>query len=269
MPRMNGFELCARIKGDPRMRLLPVIILTGQCESEARLRAWSLDADDFLTKPFQGFEVVSRCRSLLRVKDLVDDLDCAESVVYSLARAIEAKSPHTQGHSERVTAYALDLAERVGAGPRDCAILRRGAALHDVGKIAVPDEILNKPAALTRDEYDIVKLHPIAGVHIVEPLRSIRDAIPLIRWHHERIDGRGYPDGIRGDRIPLLVRILTIADVFDALSSSRPYRAAIPLQGCLDILRESALNGGLDIELVRIFCEESALPVAATGARLP
>jgi putative two-component system response regulator len=163
----------------------------------------------------------------------------------------------------------LALADVVGACAKDRATLQCGAALHDVGKIAVPDEILNKPSSLTPEEFDIVKTHPIAGVRIVEPLRSIRDAIPLIRWHHERMDGRGYPDGISGERIPILTRILAVADVFDALSSSRPYRKAIPLDGCLEILGESARNGGLDPELVRIFCASCAIPLAAKEVGAP
>jgi putative two-component system response regulator len=262
MPRMNGFELCRRIKSNPRTRLLPVVILTGQSESDARLRAWSLDADDFLTKPFHRVEVTARCHALLRVKDLVDELDCAQTVVFSLARAIEAKSRYTQGHSERVTAYSLALALRVGVKEQDHATLRRGAALHDVGKIAVPDEILNKETNLTPEEFELVKIHPVAGVRIVEPLRSVRDAIPLIRWHHERMDGRGYPDGLAGENIPLLARILSVADVFDALASSRPYRAAIPLETCLHIMRESARTGGLDPNLVQAFCAEPAIPAS-------
>jgi putative two-component system response regulator len=261
MPRMNGFELCSRIKSDPRTRLLPVIILTGHSESEARIRAWGLDADDFLTKPFRRIEVGTRCRALLRLKDLMDELDCAQSVVFSLARAIEAKSQHTQGHSERVTSYAVALAKRVGVNEKDHAVLRRGAALHDVGKIAVPDEILNKPGALTKEEFDIVKLHPVAGVRIVEPLRSVRDAIPLIRWHHERMDGKGYPDGLEGKDIPLLTRILSVADVFDALASSRPYRSAIPIQKCFEFLHEIANGGGLEPEFVRVFCADPAIPL--------
>jgi putative two-component system response regulator len=261
MPRMNGFELCRRIKSDPRTRLLPVIMLTGRSESEARIHAWGLDADDFLTKPFRRTEVGTRCRALLRLKDLMDELDCAQSVVFSLARAIEAKSQHTQGHSERVTSYAVALARRVGVNEKDHATLLRGAALHDVGKIAVPDEILNKPGELTKEEFDVVKLHPVAGVRIVEPLRSVRDAIPLIRWHHERIDGAGYPDGLEGKDIPLLTRILSVADVFDALASSRPYRSAIPIPKCLELLHEISNGGGLDPEFVKLFCADPAIPI--------
>jgi putative two-component system response regulator len=264
MPHMGGFDVCRMIKADPRTRLIPVVILAGSSESETRLRAWELGADDFILKPFRGVEVTARCRSLLRVKDLVDELDGTQSVVFALARAIEAKSPYTQGHSERVAHYAQALAARLGLPEAERELLNLGAALHDIGKIAVPDGILNKPALLTADEYDQVKQHPIAGIHIIEPLRSVRGAVPLIRWHHERLDGRGYPDGLSGSAIPLLVRILSIADICDALTSPRPYRPALTFQASLNLLQENAAGGGVDTELTRLFAE---LPDSAVLAR--
>jgi len=256
MPHLNGYELCRRIKQEPATRLLPVLMITGRDAEEARLQAWELGADDFLTKPFDTVAVRARCRSLLRVKRLVDELDSAEAVVFAFARAVEAKCRYTWGHSERVTSCALDLARQIGLPDAEKEVLRRGGLLHDIGKINMSDSILNKPGPLTAEEYDIVKQHPVQGVRIVEPLRSIRDTIPLIRWHHERLDGKGYPDGLFGGAIPLLVRILAVADVFDALSSERPYRPALPQNDCLRILRENAAGGGLDPDLVRCFCED-------------
>jgi putative two-component system response regulator len=254
LPHLSGYEVCRSLKHDPATRWVPVVIITAELASEAKLRSWELGADDFLAKPFQCLEVVARCRSLLRVKRLLDELDSAEAVVFAFARAVEAKSPFTHGHSGRVRDYALLLAAHTGIGDADCDVLSKGALLHDVGKISIPDAILNKPGPLTPDEFDLVKQHTVQGAHIVEPLRSIRSAVPLIRWHHERQDGRGYPDGLRGAAIPLLVRILAVADVYDALSSTRPYRPAISHAACLDMLREDAAGGGLDPELVRTFC---------------
>jgi putative two-component system response regulator len=179
--------------------------------------------------------------------------DSAESVVFALARTVEATSRFTHGHSERVLAYSLALAEVCGVGAAEREVLRKGALLHDIGKISVPDVILDKPGALTGEELAVVKTHTTQGAHIVEPLHSVRDAVPLIRWHHERLDGKGYPDGLRGEEIGPLVRILSVCDVYDSLASDRPYRGAIPHGRCLEIMRENALGGGLDLELVALF----------------
>lgn len=254
MPRLNGYEVCRRIKNDPATRLVPVVIVTAQGAFQTRMQAWELGADDFLAKPFQRVEVLARCRSLLRIKGLVEERDGAEAVVFALARAVEAKSPYTHGHSERVKDFALRLAARAGLPEEDWDLLAKGALLHDIGKISTPDAILNKPGPLTHEEYDVVKAHTVQGAHIVEPLRSVRDAMPLIRWHHERLDGRGYPDGLRGEQIPRMVRVLSVADVFDALSSERPYRPAVPHQLSLELLRANAAGGGLDADLVEHFC---------------
>jgi putative two-component system response regulator len=253
LPLLDGYEVCRRIKQDPRTRLLPVIILTAQDPLDTRLRVWELGADEFISKPIQTVELLARCQSLLRAKRLTDELETAQSVLFALARAVEAKSPYTHGHAERAAAYALLLADEIRLDRSQREILRQGALLHDIGKISIPDVILDKPGALTADEYEIVKQHTVQGARIVEPLRSLRETVPLIRSHHERLDGRGYPDGLRANEIPPLVRILAVVDVYDALSSLRPYRAAIPLPACLSILRESAAGGGLDGDLVERF----------------
>jgi putative two-component system response regulator len=255
LPGLGGLELCRRLKADPATRLLPVVVLTGRDAEGARRQAWELGADEYLTKPFRPAELLARCRALLRVKRLVDELDSAQAVVVAFARAIEAKCPHTLGHTERVAAHVLALAERLGLPAADREALLCGAMLHDVGKLSVPDAVLNKPGPLSREEYDLVKLHPAHGCRIAEPLRSLRPALPLIRWHHERPDGKGYPDGLVGAAIPLPVRVLSVADVFDALASARPYRPALPRDECLGILREGAAGGGLDPEVVRCFAE--------------
>lgn len=188
-----------------------------------------------------------------RPRVVLEERDSAEAVVFALARTVEAKSKFTHGHSERVMRYALHLAEAVGVSPHEREVLRKGALLHDIGKISVPDAILDKAGSLTPDEFAIIKAHPAQGTHIIEPLRSLRETLPLIRSHHERLDGTGYPDGLRGDEIPRLVRILAVADVYDALSSERPYRQSIPHETCLKMLHDSAREGGLDAELVAVF----------------
>jgi putative two-component system response regulator len=254
MPRLDGFEVCRQIKSSPATRFIPVVIVTAQAAFQTKLQAWETGADDFLTKPFQRVEVLARCRCLLRVKALIEERDCAEAVVFALARAVEAKSSYTHGHSERVKGLALRLAGGVGVPEDQWDLLAKGALLHDIGKISTPDAILNKPGPLTAEEFAVVKDHTWQGAHIVEPLHSMRAAVPLIRWHHERLDGRGYPDGIEGDAIPLLVRILAVADVYDSLASDRPYRPPIAHSRCLDLLRANAASGGLDPDLVASFC---------------
>jgi putative two-component system response regulator len=262
LPRIDGYEVCRRLKQQPATRLLPILMITGRGAYEARLKAWELGADDFLAKPFQPVEVIARCRSLLRVKRLVDALDSAESVVFAFARAVEAKSSYTRGHSDRVADYAHRLGDRVGISEHEREVLRRGALLHDLGKMSLPDEVLDKPGPLTPAEYELVKQHPLQGVRILESLRSVRDSLPLVRWHHERLDGSGYPDGIMGGAIPLLVRILSVADVYDAMASKRPYRPARPHAQCVEALRADAEGGGLDPELVRVFAAVVRAPLA-------
>jgi putative two-component system response regulator len=181
--------------------------------------------------------------------------DSSEAVVQALARAVEARSAHTHGHSERVMWYCLALADVVNVGEHDKEVLRKGSLLHDVGKVGVPDAILDKPGKLTVEELAVIRTHPEQGVRIVEPLASLKETLPLIRWHHERLDGKGYPDGVPGAEIPLLVRILSVCDIYDSLASDRPYRRPLPQELCLRILDDNAVGGGLDRGLVEVFSE--------------
>jgi putative two-component system response regulator len=252
MPGMNGYELCRLLKKSQYLRLVPIVMITAQGELQRRLDAWEDGADDFLAKPFHISEVTVRCRSLLRIKRLIEERDSAEDVVFALARAIEAKSPYTMGHSERVTHNALALGHVLKLSGDELRLLKKGGLLHDIGKLAIPDAILNKPGPLTPEEMAIVREHPLTGVRIVGHLASLRDATNLIRSHHERLDGRGYPDGLSGDGISQLVRIMTVADVYDSLASDRPYRSRIPHDKCLGIMRENAAGGGLDPALVAL-----------------
>jgi putative two-component system response regulator len=259
MPGLNGDEVCRQIKQGPTTRLIPVVMITGNDRDNGKLAAWDYGADEFLTKPFRVIEVIARCRSLLRIKRLVEERDSAETVLFALARTVEAKSAFTHGHSERVTNLSLRLARRCGIGPDGLELLRKGALLHDIGKIAIPDDILNKPGKLTAEEYDTIKKHPTQGAHILEPLASLRDVLPMVRWHHERFDGAGYPDRLAGTDIPLLVRVLSVCDVFDSLSSDRPYRNALPLSRCLEIHRDMAATGAFDPEVAEEFYGMMAL----------
>ncbi|CAN5475481.1 response regulator [soil metagenome] len=263
IPRASGYEVCRIIKSNPATKFIPIIMLTGHTALEDRLRAWDLDVDDFLTKPFQVAALIARCRSLLRAKRLRDELDSAENVAFAFARAVEAKSPYTHGHSERVQQYSMYLAKALNRCETECESLRKGALLHDIGKISIPDHILDKQGPLTAAEYEVVKMHPKTGAHILEPLHSLRDVIPLIRWHHERCDGTGYPDRKVRSEIPDIVRILSVADVYDSLSSVRPYRPAMSAEECRRVLWLEAEKGSLDPRFVEAFCDLLPLPVWA------
>jgi putative two-component system response regulator len=250
MPKLDGPGVCRRVRTLSRYEPTYVILLTSKQGKANAVAGLESGADDYIVKPFDRDEL----RARLRVGRRIVGLQTSETVVYTFARAVDGKSPYTHGHSERVTRYALTLGERLGLSAPDLDILRRGGNLHDIGKICIPDAILNKPGRLTREEYDIVKEHPVQGVRMIEPLESCRELIPIIRWHHERMDGRGYPDRLMAGQIPLLVRVTSVADVYDALRSDRPYRSGLAHAECLAVLREDAAGGGLDPELVELFC---------------
>ena len=260
MPGLDGPDICRRVRALPRPEPTYLIMLTSKEGKGNIVTALSSGADDYVIKPFDRDELQAR----VRVGARIVGLQTSQTALFVLARAVEAKSPFTKGHSDRVTAFALALADVVGLSPGERELLHRGGILHDIGKISIPDAILNKPGPLTPEERAVIEQHPAQGVKIIEPLESLRELVPLIRWHHERLDGRGYPDGLKGDAIPYMVRVLSVADVYDALQSERPYRAALPHGRCLDILRSDAAGGGLDPELVERFCK--TFPAAAPGS---
>jgi len=228
MPRVDGFEACRAIKQDPGTRLIPVVLVTSLDDTASRIRGIEAGADDFVSKPFNAHELRARVRSLLRIKRYTDDLDSAESVIVSLALTIEARDPTTDGHCQRLARYAPALGRSIGLDEDDIVALTRGGFLHDIGKVGVPDAVLLKPGPLMHEEYELMKRHTIVGDRLCGDLRSLRNVRPIVRHHHERLDGSGYPDGLRGDAIPLLAQIVGIVDVFDALTTTRPYKAAMP-----------------------------------------
>ena len=253
MPRMNGIELCRRIKNDDAMRLTPVVMLTAMADLEKKLEALEAGADDFVNKPYNTVELVTRIKSLLKVKYLNEQLDTAEAVLFSMARAIEAKDAYTQGHVERVSQLAVRMGNHLGLPEEEIDALRKGGILHDIGKIGVPDKILNKAGPLTTEERRIIRMHPGQGSVICEKLKSIRGAIPVIRYHHERIDGTGYPDHLSGQDIPLVARVMTIVDIYDALTTTRSYRKRLPQDVALEIMWDEAKKGWWDQEVLAEF----------------
>lgn len=240
MPGLNGFEACKALKQDPATRLIPVILVTALLDVDDRIRGIEAGADDFITKPINVHELRARIKSLIRIKRFTDELDSAEAVIVSLALMIEARDPYTNGHCQRLSRYAATLGRTLGLPDEDVSALTRGGFLHDVGKIGIPDAILNKPARLTAEEFDRMKQHTVIGDRLCGKLPSLRPVRPIVRHHHERIDGSGYPDGLAGEAIPLLAQIMGIVDVFDALTTARPYKHAINADdACEELTREA------------------------------
>src|SRR3979411_219506 len=250
MPRPTGFEVCQAMKSKPKTRLIPVILLTSLNSESDRITGIMCGADDFLSKPFNKHELLARVHSLLRLKRFTDELDNAETVLFSLALSIEAKDHYTEGHCDRLSKYSVALAERMGLAADLQVVLRRAGVVHDIGKVAVPDQILLKPGPLTQDEWTVMKQHPVVGERICAPLKSFRHVLPVIRSHHEKLDGSGYPDGLKGDEIPLTAQIMQTVDIYDALTTARPYRKALSPKEAFAILNSEAKKGWWNAELI-------------------
>jgi len=253
MPRLNGFEVCRRLKQKPESRLTPVVLVTGLAATEDRIRGLDAGADDFLSKPVDRNELLARVRSLLNLKAYTDELERAESVVFALARSIEGKDPYTEGHCERLAEYSSRLGKRIGLPSEQITALRWGGIVHDIGKVAVPEAILLKPGPLSPDEWIIMRQHPVIGERICSPLRSFRWVLPIIRHHHERYNGSGYPDGLEGEKIPITARVLQIADVYDALTTERPYKRALTLDEAMATMEQEVHRGWWDPTLFAQF----------------
>lgn len=255
MPRLGGFEVCRQLKENPESRLVPVVMVTGLDAREDRITAIEAGADDFLSKPYDRTELLARVGSLLRMKRYTDELDRAESVLMALGRTVEERDPYTRGHCQRLAALAVELGRRLGLPREDLLDLERGGYLHDIGKIVIPDAVLNKRGPLTPEERDLMLAHPVAGERICQGLRSLRTVLPIIRHHHERMDGSGYPDGLAGEDIPLPARILQIVDVYDALRTERPYKSALESAAALEIMRTEVAKGWWDGQIFGAFEE--------------
>jgi putative two-component system response regulator len=253
MPNMNGYEVCRRLKSDPRTRLTPVVMVTSMSDTRDRVRGLQAGADDILAKPVDRAELLARVRSLLKQKAYTDELERAESVLCALALSIEGKDPYTEGHCERLSAYSVALGKQVGLAEDQLIALRRGGIVHDIGKVAIPDAILLKPGRLTPQEMDIIRQHPQVGEKICAPLKSFRLVLPIIRNHHEKLDGTGYPDGLKGAAIPLAARIMTIVDVYDALTTERPYKRALTREEALEVMADEVRRGWWDPDLFQLF----------------
>jgi len=252
MPKISGYEVCRSIKQNKDTQFIPVIVITALQELDDKLKAIELGADDFLVKPFNKLELITRIKSLLRVKELHDDLDTSESILFSLVEALEAKDIYTRGHSERVSKLSIEMAKKMNVPTRELESIRKGGLLHDIGKIGVREEILLKPNRLTSEEMEHVRSHPRRGFEICQPLKSLEESLTCIRSHHERFDGGGYPDGLKGNEIPLNGMIMAVADSYDAMTTDRPYRKALPQETAVKIFSDEISSGQWNPEIVKI-----------------
>jgi putative two-component system response regulator len=250
MPGQTGLAVCRKAKSLPESCLIPIVLVTGLNGASDRIDGATCGADDFLSKPVDRQELLARVHSLLKLKQFTDELDNAETVLSSLALSIEAKDPYTEGHCDRLAKYSVAMAERLGLPEELHRTLRRGGLLHDIGKLSVPERILLKPGPLTPEERKIMEQHAVMGERICSPLRTFRDVLPIIRHHHEKGDGSGYPDGLKVEQIPLTARILQVTDIYDALSTDRPYHKALPPEKAFSIMREEVKRGWWDGSLV-------------------
>jgi cyclic di-GMP phosphodiesterase len=255
-PSGQAFEVCRRLKAAGATRLIPIVIVTSRSDRQQRIEGINAGCDDFIGKPFDPMELHARLHSLIRLKRYTDELESAEAVILGLGATIEARDPNTQGHCQRLASYAMALGRSVGLDRADLEALQRGGFLHDIGKIAVPDRVLLKGGALDPNESRVMREHTVVGDALCAGLRSLHRVRPIVRHHHERLDGTGYPDGLRSGQVPLLAQIVGIVDVFDALTTERPYRTALPRDLALETLMEEASRGWRDRALIDAFAGE-------------
>ncbi|GAB4421603.1 MAG: response regulator [Thermodesulfovibrionales bacterium] len=253
MPGMDGYELCKRLKNSNGKQFFPVILLTALTDRQSKITGLECGADDFISKPFDATELITKVRSLLKLKALHDELEHSENVILTLAVAMESRDPYTRGHSTRVGEVSMSFASFLGLGRKEQEQIRKAGILHDIGKLGLSSDVLCKEGRLTDEEFEAVKRHTIIGEEICKPLVSMRWALPAIRSHHERWDGGGFPDGLSGEDIPLNARILSIADSFDAMVSRRPYRKGRSTNMVVEVFRHEKDSGQWDPNLVEYF----------------
>lgn len=264
MPRHNGYDVCRIAKSNPQTRSIPIVLITGFSDDADRERGAQAGADDFMSKPIQKDELISRLKTLVKLKRASDQLEHVENVLFTLAQSMEAREPGTQGHCERVARYSAALGQRLGLSVKECNTLRRAGYLHDIGKVSIPDAILLKPGHLNAEELRQMETHPEMGERICSPLQSLKDVLPIIRWHHERLDGGGYPDHLQGKQIPLSVRIVQTVDIYDSLVCADPYRSAFTSEIAFVTIRGEVQQGWWDGSVVDglegLFRNSVALP---------
>ena len=253
LPDAGGFSICKQLKDDASTRLIPVILVTGLSDPESRINGRRAGADDYLTKPVDPQELIARVSTAARLKRYTDDLDSAASIVMTLAVMIESRDGLTEGHCHRMANYATAIGRALGLNATDLQTLHRGGFLHDIGMLAIPPSVLLKAGPLEPEEYERIKSHTVVGDELCRNLRSLQAVRPIVRHHHERRDGSGYPDGLAGDQIPLLAQIISVVDTYDAVTHSRPYQRTHSPDDAIQLLRTEVEHGLREKAIVEAF----------------
>jgi len=253
MPGMDGFEVCEAIRKNPDNALLPILLLSALGGPDDVAQGMKVGANDYISKPFNGVELKARLKASVEHKRLTDRLGDIESVLFPLARMVEARDENTGDHCDRLIHMGLVFGKELGLDYDQLESLRRGSVLHDIGKLGIPDAILLKKGKLDGDEWEVMKQHPAIGAALCSPLKTMRGTVDIIRCHHEKWNGSGYPAGLKGEQIPYLARVFQVIDIYDALSTERPFKLAFPKEKVIQIMQEETEKGFWDPELVDRF----------------
>ena len=268
MPGMTGYEVCEHIRNDKELAEIPIIILTALNDHKSMLKALNSGADSFITKPFDRHELRARLHGLMRLnryQKLIDEraklkranaelIAAYNATIQGWSQAMDLRDRETEGHSQRVSELSLLMGKNLGLSEQELVHIQRGAYLHDMGKLGIPDSILHKPGKLTPEEWDIMRQHPQLAYDMLKNIEYLRPALDIPYCHHEKWDGSGYPRGLKGEDIPLAARIFAVADVWDALTSERPYRPAWTKEKALSYIQEQS-GKYFDPQIVDLFLE--------------
>jgi putative two-component system response regulator len=256
VPELGGVEFCRMLKKAAATRFLPVFITAQIDDLDTEVRALEAGADEFVVTPLLRLRAFrARIQANLRHKAMIESLDDSETVLFSLAHSVEERDPALGQHCERLALMSSAMGLALGLPPDQIMDLQRAGYLHDIGKVAIPDKILFKAGPLTPEEWKIMQSHAERGVRICGSMRSLEPVLPIIRHHHEKWDGSGYPHGLKGQEIPLLARVLQLADIYDALTTNRPYKKAFAPAEALAIIKEETAKGWRDPALVEQFAD--------------